>query len=173
MFRKILLSIMVISLLVIMSSCTTAEIQRDKSVQSRAEMFAKAEVQVPQPIPNNFLARKMLAKYVERQDTPDHPFYIYILSDMGTNIGYFVAQAAPVNINAFLSSTEDATSYGVLTAPSLDGIYYGGSGSSQGGDGWFFFDAATDALIVLYGVKMFVSDQPLKIDVKPFTVEGK
>lgn len=168
---KVSIALILVSLLVVTLGCTTAGKQREQSIQSRAEMFARAEAQIPQPIPTNFLARKMLAKYVERQDVPDHPFYIYILSDVGTIIGYYVSQAAPVNINAFLSSTEDYYTNGaVLTAPSLDGIYYGGAGSSQGGDGWFFFDAASDALVILYGVKMFVVDQPLKIEVQHFTM---
>ena len=169
MLKKLMLGILVVSLLVI-SGCTTAEQQRGKAINTRADAFAKAERQTPQPIPSNFLARKMLAKYVVRQDVPDHPFYVYVLADTGNILGYYVAQAAPVNVNAFLSSTEDARNGYVLTAPSLDGIFYGGSGSSQGGDGWFFFDAATDALVILYGVKMFVSDQPLNLDVKPIKI---
>ncbi len=138
-------------------------------------MFARAEAQYPLPQPNNFLARKMLVKYTNRQDIPDHPFYIYVLSDVGTIIGYYVSQAAPVNVNAFLSSTEDVSMGNgrvVLQAPSLDGIYYGGAGAS-GGNNWFFFDAQTDALIILYDVKLFVADQPLKVDAKPILVQSK
>lgn len=156
-------------------ACSPTDEQRKRAISSRAETFARAEKAIPQPIPSNFLARKMLAKYTSRQDVPDHPFYVYILSDVGTIIGYYVAQAAPVNINAFLSSTQDYDSMrgAILTAPSLDGIFYGGSGSSQGGDGWFFFDAASDALIILYGVKMFVADQPLKLETKQIIVERR
>ena len=160
-------------LLALLAGCSQASQQRDKSIRSRAQMFARAEAQIPLPQPSNFLARKMLAKYTIRQDVPDHPFYVYVLSDVGNIIGYYVAQAAPVNVNAFLSSTEDYVSGAVMTAPSLDGIYYGGAGASQGGDGWFFFDAATDALIIIYGMKLFVADQPLKVDAKPILVQAK
>jgi hypothetical protein len=172
MVKKIVLILSVFVMVFILIGCDTSAVQRDQSVKTRTEMFERAQSQVPEPIPDNFLARKMLAKYVERQDVPDHPFYIYVLAETGNIIGYYVSQAAPVNINAFLSSTEDVrTSGAIATAPSLDGIFYGGAGSSQGGDGWFFFDAASDALIILYGVKMFVADQPLKIYAKPITVD--
>ncbi len=146
-----------------------------QNIQAREEAFARAEAAIPQPIPQNFLARKMLAKYVQRQDVPSHLFYIYIVADTGNILGYYVAQAAPVNINAFLSPTEKIVrtadnSSEVLTAPSLDGIYYGGAGATSEGDGWFFFDAATDALIIIRGFKFFVSDYPLNLDAKPITV---
>ena len=142
--------------------------QREDAIQQRADIFARAQAAIPVPQVTHFLARQTLAKYVERQDVPSHLFYIYVLSDFGTCMGYYVAQSAPVNVNAFLSSTEsvydNSNGIAVTTAPSIDGIFYGGSGSSQGGDNWFFFDSESDALVMLYGLKMFVSDQPLNID---------
>lgn len=176
--KKALLVISVLALMVALFGCTTMDLaaeQNAESIETRAQMFDRAQAAVPEPRPDNFLAREMLAKYVERQDTPDHPFFIYVLGETGNVVGYYVAQAAPVNINAFLSSTQDIRSpYSggnvVLDAPSLDGIFYGGSGSSSGADAYFFFDAATDALVVLYGVHMFVSDQPLNLNVSPIEV---
>ena len=89
-------------------------------------------------------------------------------------VGYYVAKTVPINACNFLSSTEvvDSTSNGkvVLTAPSLDGIYYGGAGASSGCDAWFFFDSATDALIQIRGVNFFTADQPLRLEAKPITV---
>ncbi len=183
MLKKIALVILAITLLVttvLVSGCsegTSSEKQRENSIVTRAQMFEKAEALYPVPQTNNFPAREMLVKYTERQDLVNHPYYVYVLADTGNIIGYYVAQSYPVSINAFLSSTEDVYLPGngtslTLTAPSLDGIYYGGSGASSG-DGWFFFDAETDALIVLYGVKLFVADQPLRIEAKPITVEQK
>jgi hypothetical protein len=180
-FISVLLVAIIMAVVAISSiGCTDSETksvdsqnQRASAVQTRANIFARAEQMYPVPEVHYFLAREMLVKYVERQDVPDHPFYIYVMTDIGTILGYYVAQSAPVSVNAFLSSTEDI--YGdnwgeggegmvTTTAPSIDGIYYGGAGSSAGSNAWFFFDAATDALIMLYDTKMFVSDQPLNID---------
>jgi len=58
----------------------------------------------------------------------------------------------------------------VITAPSLDGIYYGGGGAAAGCDEWFFFDSATNALIKIRGVKFFTADQPLSLNAEPITV---
>lgn len=162
---------------VLLISCveeTNPEKQRKQSIESRAEAFARAESIAPLPKTNNFPLRKALVEFTERQDLIDHLWYVYILADTGNIIGYYVAQTVPVNACNFLSSTEDVgTQYEgdpVLTAPSLDGIYYGGSGASSGCDAWFFFDSATDALVQIRGVKFFTADQPLLLDAEPILI---
>ena len=149
--------------------------QREDSIETRTEQFAKAEALYPVPKQENFPLRAELVKFTERQDLINHPTYVYILADTGQIVGYYVAKTFPISICAFLSSTEDVRTSNngnlILTAPSLDGIYYGGAGSSSACNGWFFFDQATDALIEIIGVNIFVSDQPLQVDVEPFKVE--
>jgi len=188
-FISVLLVILVMAIVTVSTiGCTDSDTksvdsqdQRAASVQERANIFNRAQEMYPVPEVHYFLAREMLVKYVQRQDVPDHPFYIYVMTDIGTILGYYVAQSAPVSVNAFLSSTEDI--YGdnwgeggegmiTTTAPSIDGIYYGGAGSSAGNNAWFFFDAATDALIMLYDTKMFVSDQPLNIDAPMISISS-
>lgn len=155
----------------------SSEKQRTNSVKARAKAFAKAEAAAPLPQPKNFPLRKALVEFTKRQDEIDHPWYVYILADTGNAIGYYVAKTVPVNACNFLSSTEDVRDdeWGNLkmTAPSLDGIYYGGSGASGACDSWFFFDSATNALVQIRGVKWFSSDQPLRLDAKPIVVAGK
>lgn len=148
--------------------------QRKDSVKSRSQTFARAEAVAPAPKTNNFPLRKALVEFTERQDLVDHPWYVYIIAQTGNAIGYYVAKTVPVNACNFLSSTEvvDSGDTGkvVLTAPSLDGIYYGGAGASSGCDAWFFFDSATNALIQIRGVQFFTADQPLRLDADPIRV---
>lgn len=148
--------------------------QRKKSVVTRSEAFAKAEAAAPQPRPSNFPLRKALAEFTQRQDMIDHPWYVYILAQTGNVVGYYVGKTVPINACNFLSSTEavDSSENGkvILTAPSLDGMYYGGAGASSGCDAWFFFDSATDALIQIRGVQFFATDQPLRLEADPIQV---
>lgn len=152
----------------------TASDQRKESIETRAESFEKAEALYPPPVLQNFTQRSDLVKMSERKDLANHPWYVYILADTGNVIGYYVASVVPTNSCAFLSSSEDIHSGSngkvVMTAPSLDGIYYGGGGSSSNCDEWFFFDAATDAMIKIRGVKFFVADQPLSLEADPIEV---
>lgn len=152
-----------------------ADDQRRASVHARADAFERAQAAAPLPHTKNFPLRKALVEMTERQDAVNHPWYIYILADTGNIIGYYVAKTVPVNACDFLSSTEDVQydddGNVVLTAPSLDGMFYGGAGASSGCDAWFFFDAATNALIQIRGVHFFSTDQPLRVEAQPISVQ--
>lgn len=155
-----------------------AEQARKDSIEHRTEVFQQAERLLPLPKPENFPLREALIKYTERQDAINHPWYIYILGMNGNPIGYFVGKTYPQNICNFLSSTEEVRVYdsdgvAVLTAPSLDGIYYGGGGAKGTCDAWFFFDVTTDAMQVISGLPYFVSDAPLALNVQPIRVSAQ
>lgn len=150
---------------------------RTKAVDERWDTYDRAKAQYPDPQTVNFPLRQALVKMTERQDAINHPWYIYILGDNGNVIGYYVGQTVPVNACDFLSSTEnvrdDSDGNLVLTAPSLDGVFYGGAGSSSGCDAWFFFDYATDALIQIRGVHFYAADQPLTVNAEPINVQAQ
>lgn len=145
--------------------------QRVQSIEERTEMFARAEAKIPVPRTENFPLRGVLAEYTRRQDLVNHPWYTYILSDDGRVTHYFVSTTVPVNSCAFLSSTEDvADRYEgdpVLTAPSLDGIYYGGSGASAACNGWIFIDAGTGIMGMVFGTKIVTFDAMLVLETEP------
>jgi hypothetical protein len=149
-------------------SSRTAALEAQETIAERASRA----VEIPQP--NNFLTRKTVAKWVDRQDIPERPYYVYLLGDNGTFIGYYVAQSRPVNTCTFLTPPDrvvggkfNDSPMTVVQSPALDGVYYGSGGSC---DQWFFFDAATDAMIEITGFKVFTSDQPLLVDAEPLRV---
>lgn len=145
--------------------------QRNQAIKERSTAFSRAERIAPTPKTVNFPLRKALVEFTERQDLVDHPWYIYILGMNGNIIGYYVGKTVPINTCDFLSSTQDVYSDSLaLQAPSLDGIYYGGSGSSSGCDAWFFFDSTTNALIQIRGIGFYAADQPLRVEAKPIRV---
>lgn len=159
------------------SSKPDAGKQRKEAVETRAATYERAVKAVPVPRTVNFPLRQALAEMTVRQDAINHPWYVYILGQNGNIIGYYVAKTVPINACDFLSSTEDVYNSQdgnlKMTAPSLDGIFYGGSGSSGGCDAWVFFDSATNALIQIRGVSFFSSDQPLKVAADPIKVASK
>jgi hypothetical protein len=176
--RKFLSLIMVgILSLLVLSACGSNELeqQASKSVSSRTEMFSRAEKLYPMPTNSNFPVRKLLVKYTERQDMINHPWYTYILGDNGNIVFYFVSTTLPVNSCAFLSSTEAIVDRSegdlVLTAPSTDGIYYGGSGASSACNGWIFEDATTGAIGLVFGTKIMTFDAPLILEAEPVLIQ--
>ncbi len=146
--------------------------QRHSSVEERADTMGRAEALYPTPYNENFPLRQVLVEYTKRQDMMNHPWYTYIMSDTGAITHYFVSTTVPVSTNAFLGSTEDYIGNGViLTAPSLDGIYYGGAGSVTGSNGWIFIDAATGAMGIAYGQKILTFDAPLILETEPQLIQ--
>lgn len=151
---------------------TSPSDNRKQAVESRNASFNRAKALYPDPVTQNFPARKALVQFTARTDLLNHPWYVYILGDNGNTIGYYVAKNAPENSCNFLSSTEDIYSndQGVvkMQSPSYDGVYYGNSTCDE----WFFFDAATNALVQIRGMRFYTSDQPLKLAAKPIEVKG-
>ena len=178
MWKQVIIALALLGLALGSFACgpkPTPTQQREASVKARTEVFANAEAIAPLPQPQNFPLRQALVEFTLREDLINHPWYTYILGQNGNVVGYYVTKTVPISTCNFLSSTEvvDSTNNGkvVLTAPSLDGIYYGGAGASAN-CGFFFFDYATNAMISLSpGVLFFSSDQPLRLEAAPILVE--
>lgn len=148
---------------------------RKEAVSARWNNFERAEALHPAPDQQNFPLRALLVEYTKRQDLVNHPWYTYVLGENGNAVYYFVSTTIPVNVCAFLSATEDVKthSYGnlVLTAPSFDGIYYGGAGANASCNGWIVKDAATNAMGIILGNNLLVFDQPLILDAEPVRIQ--
>lgn len=139
-----------------------------ENLVARERLFLKAQTLYPVPIPEDFPLRKDLVEFTLREARPG-PWYVYIQTDTGTYSAYYVAKNKPQNACNFLSTTKTVRNSVLQDAPSLDGIYYGGTGASGACDAWFWFDAGTNALVETR-FKTTVSDQPLAIDVPEIKV---
>lgn len=173
--KKVRVFIILLSFAYIMAGCESSPSAQEEGEKDQENVIQKAIKAHPTPQINNFLTRKNVIKWVERMDTPDKLFYIYVLADNGAKIGYFVAQYRPVSTATFLTPTErlhDDYDWGItLPAPALDGTYYGEGGASEQ---FFFFDAETDAFIELKGLNYILMDQPLAgINIPRLKVEMK
>jgi hypothetical protein len=173
---------MVFVALFVFSACTDTQDQdksRKDAVKQRETNFDRAEAMWPAPTDlSNFPIRRALVEYTRRQDLVNHPWYIYIMGMDGTPIGYYVGQTYPVSSCNFLSSTERFTDlpdgqWGQVTAPSYDGIFYGGGGASAACQSMFFFDVITNAMHTFVAPMWFASDRPLNIDVPRLGTQGE
>lgn len=161
-------------IIVVVSACAEQDTaKRAKvyvdSIYTREDVFLRAQLLYPIPIPSDFPLRKDLVEFTLRE-AKSGPWYVYIQTDSGSYSAYYVAKNKPQNSCNFLSETTTIYNGVVRNAPSLDGIYYGGTGASGACDAWFWFDAGTNALIETR-FKTTVSDQPLAIDVPRITVK--
>jgi hypothetical protein len=152
---------------------------RQVSVEDRERTFARAEAAHPvqSQLLINFPMRGALVEFTHRQDMVNHPWYIYIMGMDGTPIGYYVGKTYPQSACNFLSPTEriidlpDAV-WMQVTAPSYDGVMYGGGGSSAACESMFFFDVTTNAMHTFVAPMWMASDQPLNINVPRLGTAG-
>ena len=138
---------------------------RKEAVTQREQVFDRAENLHPVIPPSNFPIREALVEFTVRQDMINHPWYIYLLGMNGEPYGYYVGKTYPISTCNFLSSSQRLEDGLIITAPSLDGIFYGGGGSSAACESMFFFDVSTNAMITFSSPQWFASDVPLELDV--------
>lgn len=165
----------VISSMLLLTACVeSSSSSRAKEGAKQEEIISRATTKIPTYQPDNFLTRKAVDKWMERMDTADKTFYIYLLGMNGNHLGYYVGQTRPISTCTLLTPPDklhywngtNGRTAAVTDAPSLDGVYGGGGCDST----FFFFDAQTDAYIEIQGVNYFVADQPLNIDADPIEV---
>jgi|SRR3989344_572348 len=160
-FILILLALSVFMLLTAEGGCN--EDNDPRAIDLRWERNGQAidKYGIPQTV--NFPFYGVLYDMTLREDMVNHPWYLYVITELGSYTGYYVATTPPVNACNFLSSTEDVRDDDqgnlIMTAPSLDGIFYGGSGASGACDAWVFFDYNTGAM-VWTRERMRASDAP-------------
>jgi len=143
---------------------------------SRDSAMDQAHASVPIPTTQNFMTRETVAEFMRRIDEPNKVFYVYVMANNGNYVGYYVSRGRPVNICTFLTPPDrverhSGPRYVTRSAPGMDGVYYGGNAC----DSEYFFDAATDSLIEIVtrgGLSMFVSEQPLELDVQRIRVDA-
>lgn len=171
MFKKICVGMVFFVMMFGMLGCTEDDTQK-KGENEQETIMERARADEPTYSPNNFLTRKYTNKWMKRMDQPSKLFYVYVLTDTGSPVGYFVAQYRPVSTATFLTppkkrvhGTDGAVA---LPSPALDGTYYGEGGASQQ---YFWFDAETDAMIELKGLNYILSDQPISLDVPRIYIE--
>lgn len=164
------MKIIIALLTLIMLAGCIPENSRESGIKDQEGVMTRAVSKIPTYQPSHFLTRQAVNKWMERMDQPAKTFYIYLLGNNGSHIGYYVGQTRPI-CSSTLMTPPDRLSRGsgkvVTSAPSLDGVYSGGDCGS-----FFFFDATTDAYIEIQGLNFFVADQPLNVDADPINVQS-
>lgn len=114
------------------------------------------------------LERRNLNERNKRWNDPNKVSYIYLLSDMGTIIGYFPIKGKVSSVNSKLTATNQLVFHdysfednvtGVVESPSMDGSY------GSNGDAVFFY--LTDGTYMEWAGKYLLCDNYVKLTQKP------
>lgn len=168
--RRLLL-IPLVLILLLATACGTTATKGDNDRQK--ETMERVRHQRPIPEVSYSQTYDTIIKWMERWNVQDKVSYVYLMADNGQLIGYYVAQGRPVSTCTFLTAPVEIVGRHdsgklAIPAPALDGVYYGDCGESS----YYFFTADTDAFVEIGGgIKFFVTDQPLSVEVEQLRIE--
>lgn len=172
--KRILSLFIPLGLIMTLAGCPEAD-STAKGVQTQEDTMQRAIAEVPVPEVTQFTTRETVARWIETANNPDQTHYIYVMLPGVGFLGYYVADSAPVNICVTMTPAQRPysktnSSYGMVNAPALDGVYYNGGGCGM----WYFFDAETGAKIEVGGqMAFFTTNMPLMVDIPELRVEYK
>lgn len=163
----------------LLAACPFEDSDLQKSGAAQKAVMANAQNSVPAHRPTAFPAREDINWYLretERRGT----WFIYALAMTGQPVFYIVSDMKPRNICISISSPDrihgDSWGNVRMSAPALDGVYYGGAGC----DSYYMRDAATGGYIELSGrtFTLVTSRAPLFLEtdvqrLEPAPVEEK
>ena len=147
------------------SSCESKPDDLAVARETQREVMGSATEAVPPYLPTEFPAREDINWYL--QETEQRAtWYVYAINREGRPIFYVVSDMKPRNICISITAPDRrvAGSQGnvVMSAPALDGVYYGGAGC----DAYYLRDAATGNFIEIAGqtFTLIASKVPLRLE---------
>lgn len=166
-----------VAVLVALTGCETdgspeAQAQERERQQNSYERLTAAE---PAHEMQHPVTRRTVNFWIDTWDEPGKLSYVYLQSANGDLLGYYILEGLPVSYCVSLTPNYRIETHGsgtitrhMVPAPSVDGVYYGGSGSC---DTYYGKDASTGAYIEYtagLGINVLLYDQPLpRQDVEP------
>ena len=162
--KRLLATIGIVASLAFLTGCPDQGTQ-GKGVAIQETTMVRAMQAVPVPTVQQFTTRKSIARWIEYANAPDQTRYVYVMLTGVGYLGYYVADSAPVNICTSMTPPQRIIDrhHGdvVVTAPALDGVYYGAGQCNM----WYLFDKTTGAQIEVggSGLSFFTSTVPLNI----------
>ena len=145
--RGVTASVVVIAFSLLAMSCMSSE-KDDLAVsrETQQEIMAHAINVVPPYQPVDFPAREDINRYL-RETEQASEWYTYALNWQGEPIFYVVSDSKPRNICVSITAPQTRIGSAVLSAPALDGVYYGGANCNS----WYLWDTTTGNYIEVIG----------------------
>ena len=155
------LTSLVLTLLVLLAmGCATNDQAASRIAQGT--VMKRGIESVPPYVPSSYPAREDINWYL-RQTEERATWYVYALSMDGRPMFYVVSDMKPRNICISITAPDrKVTGPVVMSAPALDGVYYGGAGC----DAYYLRDVTTGNFIELAGqtFSLIASKVPLQIE---------
>ena len=162
------IALAVVCTLVITASSCEQPNDLDTARQVQQEVMGVAVDAVPPYQPTTFPARSDINRYLRETEQPGE-WYTYALNWAGEPIFYVVSDGKPRNICVSITAPDRKVTGSngnvVMSAPALDGVYYGGANCNS----WYLWDASTGNYIDVtgQGFTLVSTKAPLQLETDP------
>lgn len=162
--KRLAIIILILSIILLGSSCETKENLSStiaKSSEEMAQNQKQLETIQPAPVMDYSLERENIIERTIRFNDQNKVSYIYLLSDYGTVISFFTIKGKVSNLSSYLVPDDTVITHKfnewavTVQAPDVDGSY------GTNGEGIYFF--TTDGTYVEWNGKYILLDKPLLI----------
>lgn len=148
--NKVIVLMTVLTIALMGCALTPQQNDLERSNEIQQDVLQNAFDSVPPYQPNDFAARKAINWYLQETESFD-TWYVYAVNREGIPMFYVVSDFKPQNICVSITAPDrlhDDYDWGAtISAPALDGVYYGGAGC----DAYYMRDATTGGFIELAG----------------------
>lgn len=162
---RLLLIIMAALLLSLLMACNERPSDLTVAGETQADVMHRAVSSVPAYRPQAFPARENINWYLQENEEAS-VWYVYAISMDGTPLFYLVSDMKPLNICVSITAPDRRVSGNngavVLSAPALDGVYYGGAGC----DAYYVRDVQTSNFIELAGRTFTLISSKVPLDIE-------
>jgi len=176
--RYVITGILLMSAILLTAGCAETASDTPGQTQMQEAKLTEGNQQrlisaCPAPELDNSLERENLKRRLEFLNDAEHEMYVYLLSNDGKVITYYVTNGKVSSLNSYLTTNEqiieDPYGYGegrqgqVLESPDLDGSY------GWNNEGIFFF--TTDGAYVEWNGLYIESSQPFTMTTPPVIIK--
>lgn len=154
-----------VALILVAAGCEDPNNDLRESREVQQDVMDDAIDAVPAYRPTGFPARLDINRYLQETEDGSSEWYTYALNKDGEPIFYVVSDGKPRNICVSISSPDRLHEGVVVSAPALDGVYYGGANC----DAYYFWDATTGNYIEIAGqtFTLISTKVPLALETDP------
>ena len=163
--RKLAALVACVAMFGMVAACASTPDDLKVAATTQSEVMTAATQAVPAYQPGDFPAREDINWYLQETEART-TWYVYAINREGRPIFYVVSDMKPRNICISITAPDRIVDRHegdvVVSAPALDGVYYGGAGC----DAYYLRDATTGNFIEMAGqtFTLISSKVPLRLE---------
>jgi hypothetical protein len=174
--RGMRMATIVITIVIGTAACSGPPNAAERDSEAKVDAYEQLQRQQPAERMDYSPARNTINRWVQQWETPGKLSYVYLYSESGVPLGYYIFEGLPVSYCTSQTrpfTWEDRPGDGTnasaeVPAPGIDGTYSSGAGCDQ----YYGIEANTGTILEFGGggISYLLSERPLPVPHQPLGV---